>query len=91
MSGGMVAAAGTRLSSKQECGGGRAGAGASLCGGVRRAVGISGSDGTQERQRHSGSLSSLRSVSIPGAARGVGVIVLGVCEGGGSSERGVAT
>ena len=90
MSGGRLAAAGTRLSAKQEHGSGKAAAGASLCAGGGVGVRSSRSGGTQERQRHSGSVSSLGIVSVSGAARGVGVSMLGVREGSGSSEIGVA-
>ena len=71
---------------KQECGGGRSGAGASSCAGLRGDGVSSGSDGTQERQRHSGSVSSLRGVRISGAAGGLGFCVLGVCAVSGSSD-----
>ena len=70
---------------KQECGGGRSGAGASSCAGLRGAVVGCESDGPQERQRHSGSVISLGSVSVPGAAGG-----LGFCVPDSSSEIGVA-
>ena len=58
---------------------------------LAQAVVSSGSNGTQERQRHSGSLSSLGSVSVTSMAGGLRVSVLGVQKVGGSSKSAVAT